>query len=169
MQPNPRVRKWLKRYNRTLDIEYNHKWHFRYKDAEGDWDYFCDPEVRWVVTQTRRIYHQIPNIGISYMADLASPVLYVPQAQHIDYEWIEALERNKFTNIKAMNLDKWLLEREQRIWNNWKKGYARDWAKEVGYWHFNKQFKDFRFPNVRAKDPSAKLKAHQDLLGRELR
>jgi hypothetical protein len=43
------------------------------------------------------------------------------------------------------------------------------WARDVGYWHFKKQFGEYSTPLIGRKDPTAWAKNIEDRTGKELK
>jgi hypothetical protein len=98
------------------------------------------------------------------------PVLYVPQATEICGRWLIELEKARWRNPRnrEREMPKQMREKEQKDWKEFKDD-AEAWAKDVGYWHFKRQYDQYNMANVTAKDPSAKFKKLRDKLGRELK
>jgi len=165
-KPNPRVVKWLKQYRSNLDIEYNPLCVKTIDDGEGNKITYIEKDRMWVVTQTVSMWQDCPEIDMLILQNTKYPVLWVDQAQEIDWRWIQELEEARFENRK--DFIKKFKEREHQKLIDYR-NTAEDWARDVGWWHFKKAFDQFNLSNYKKKDPTRKFKELRQKLGRELK
>lgn len=148
------VRRAVKSFDPTLDIMPNRQW-------SGH-----DMRDRYVIAQrVTRAYETIDDDIIAIGKDWF-PVLIIPDAMNVDNRWFYALWENKIHKIGKVKEKLWQeqFKNQDRAINAMK-----EWARDEGYWAFKKQFGEYYFPGVKARDPLAEHKKLEDTLGRRPR
>lgn len=150
-QPHPSVVRFLKEFRKRLEIVYNPKWK--------------EPNERFLICEPMRTFQcvdEATGLYVSHHEPFA--VRWTNQASEIDQRIVSSLYESKFED-NAVVADQ---KRRKKIQND----YMNDvdaWARDVGYWHFKKQFGEYSTPLIGRKDPTAWAKNIEDRTGKELK
>lgn len=121
------VQKAVKSYHPDLVVKYN-----------PEWDH--DTNRFWICQRVQYMREVDERIGLFEELEWEYPVLGVDQATTLDRRWFEALDENRWDNIRPT---KEILKEQSDRRRKAIRESAYDWAKDVGWWHMKKQYADF--------------------------
>ncbi len=152
MSVHPSFLKFVRSFRSYLTIERNPR-------PTSKWD-------QWFICQPiKRMEQILGQSGMHCLMDRNFPVLAIPQVMDPDRRMLQALYDNQFSRQKDSR--KTILNRRQQIMKA-HENHVADWARDVGYWHFQREMGKFNMANVPNIDPTAPVKRLQDKLGRDL-
>ncbi|MFO7902308.1 MAG: hypothetical protein R6U98_06600 [Pirellulaceae bacterium] len=120
-----------------------------------------DPWSRWSVCQpVRRL--ETAGDGLYHSVLVQYPVLLMPHGHEIDQRAIKALWGSRWERVEDPTVT------ERRRTDAAMKNMENEvdaWARDVGHWHFKRQFDEYAFSTYGSRDPTREVKEWEDRHG----
>jgi hypothetical protein len=149
------VTRAVREFDPKLTVRYNEHW------RPGQ-----DPYEQWQVCQRYMRMMETTDDGLAVIKSDLWPVLLVDQAVQVDQRWFTQLARNRWKPDHAMAI-KEKMRAEELARRHASYAETRDWVKDVGWWHWKRDFGGYYAPSANKKDPTYDRKKRLDQLGWE--